>query len=84
MNDLQSLRKQMLSYISTKVDITIDNEEGFLIKDLFTGDEWNRLPKSTRIQLGQAFLKEVKAGLISNVIMGNKGSNNQQWYKKVN
>ena len=35
MNDLQSLRKQMLSYISTKVDITIDNEEGFLIKDLF-------------------------------------------------
>lgn len=57
-------------------------EEIFLVKDLFKGYEWKRIPRSDRLLLGTLFLNYVKT--VSGVIQPiEKTSSNQQQYKKI-
>lgn len=59
----------------------IDNEV-FLVKDLFKGYEWNRIPRNDRLLLGTLFLNYVNNtnGKIQAV---GKTSSKQQKYKVV-
>ena len=60
----------------------IEAEEIFLVKDLFKGYEWKRIPRSDRLLLGTLFLNYVNT--VSEVIKTNeKTSSNQQQYKKI-
>ncbi len=56
--------------------------EVFLVRDLFKGYEWNRIPVKDRLLLGTLFLNHVhKAGDEIEVI--SKTSSHQQRYRKA-
>lgn len=57
-------------------------DEIFLLKDLFKGYEWRRIPVNERLLLGTLFLNFVNSNDI-NVIAIEKTSSNQQRYKKI-
>ena len=56
--------------------------EVFLVKDLFKGYVWNRIPRKDRLLLGTLFLNLVNQmnGELKEI---EKTSSNQQRYKKV-
>ena len=56
--------------------------EIFLVKDLFKGYEWKRLPVSERLLLGTLFLNFVNSNEIAVQPIA-KTSSNQQRYKKL-
>ncbi len=56
--------------------------ETFLVKDLFKGYEWNRIPRNTRLLLGTLFLNAVSTDRNINIEVFGKTSSNQQKYKK--
>lgn len=57
--------------------------EIFLVKDLFKGYEWNRIPRNDRLLLGTLFLNYVNKtdGAIQAI---EKTSSGQQKYKYIN
>jgi hypothetical protein len=57
-------------------------DEVFLLKDLFKGYEWRRIPVNERLLLGTLFLNYVNSNDIK-VIAIEKTSSNQQRYKKL-
>lgn len=57
--------------------------EKFLVKDLFKGYEWNRIPLKDRLLLGTLFLNFVNKASGS-IIAIEKTSSNQQRYRKAN
>lgn len=57
--------------------------EQFLVKDLFRGFEWNRIPKGNRTKLGSMFLNFAKKERIDEIDALGKTPQNQQIYKKV-
>ena len=60
----------------------VEVDEIFLVKDLFKGYEWKRIPRSDRLLLGTLFLNYVNT--VSGVIKPiEKTSSNQQQYKKI-
>lgn len=56
--------------------------ETFLVKDLFKGYEWNRIPRKTRLLLGTLFLNSVNSDQNLRIETFEKTSSNQQKYKK--
>ena len=54
-------------------------EKQFKIEDVF-GREWDRIPVSTRKNIGRKFAKEVTANKIQNIEFLKKDSANTQWY----
>lgn len=56
--------------------------ETFLVKDLFKGYEWNRIPRKTRLLLGSVFLNAVNTDKNLKVEVFEKTPSNQQKYKK--
>ena len=56
--------------------------EIFLVKDLFRGYIWKRIPHGDRLLLGILFLKHVNQTTVSIQVM-EKTSSKQQRYKKV-
>jgi hypothetical protein len=56
--------------------------EAFLVKDLFKGYEWNRIPRKTRLLLGSVFLNAVNADKNLKIEVFEKTPSNQQKYKK--
>jgi len=54
--------------------------EVFLVKDLFKGYEWNRIPRNDRLLLGTLFLNHINKTKIS-VQPIEKTSSGQQRYK---
>ena len=56
--------------------------EIFLVRDLFMGYFWNRIPHSDRLLLGTLFLNYVNK-TTGNIQKIEKTSSNQQRYKKV-
>lgn len=60
----------------------LKDEEVFLVKDLYKGYYWNRIPRRTRLLLGILFLNHVQKtnGDIKAV---EKTSSNQQRYSKA-
>ena len=74
MNDVNTLLKTALG--ETK---NLKEGESFLVKDLFKGYLWNRIPRGDRLLLGSMFLSYV-ASHASNVTVINKGASGQQRY----
>lgn len=60
----------------------INNEEMFLLRDLFKGYEWNRISRSDRLLLGTLFLNFIKTAE-SDISPIEKTSSGQQRYKKI-
>jgi hypothetical protein len=56
------------------------SNEIFLVKDLFKGYEWNRIPLKNRLLLGTLFLNSINK-LRSNIDIINKTSSGQQRYR---
>jgi hypothetical protein len=78
MNDVNDLLDQAIR----EVDQLFDGEV-FLIKDLFKGYEWNRIPIKDRLLLGTLFLNYVNK-TSGNIVAIEKTSSNQQRYRKIN
>ena len=60
----------------------LKEEEIFLVKDLFKGYEWNRIPVKDRLLLGTLFLHEVHKEKVP-VIAVEKTSSHQQRYQRI-
>lgn len=60
----------------------LNNDNSFLLKDLFLGVQWKELSKNTRIQLGRLFLEYAKNNTNLLEIL-DKTNSNQQLYKKI-
>jgi hypothetical protein len=60
----------------------LDDGEVFLVKDLYKGYFWNRIPRRTRLLLGILFLNHMKKAN-NNVKLIEKTSSNQQRYQKT-
>jgi len=59
---------------------SLKSSEVFLVKDLFKGYEWNRIPRSDRLLLGTLFLNHInKENTNINVIQ--KTTSGQQRYQ---
>ena len=56
--------------------------ESFLIKDLYKGYLWNRIPKGERLLLGSLFLSYVSMNDCK-IIVIHKGASGQQMYMKA-
>jgi hypothetical protein len=56
------------------------SNEIFLVKDLFKGYEWNRIPRKNRLLLGTLFLNSINK-LSCNIDIINKTSSGQQRYR---
>ena len=56
--------------------------ETFLVKDLFKGYMWNRIPRNSRLLLGTLFLNAVTNDRNLKIEVAEKTSSNQQKYKK--
>ncbi|MEG0502875.1 MAG: single-stranded DNA-binding protein [Cellulosilyticaceae bacterium] len=68
--------------IAIKETENLMNNEVFLVKDLFKGYEWNRIPRNDRLLLGTLFLNYVNKtkGKIKAI---EKTSSKQQKYKVI-
>lgn len=60
----------------------LHNGEVFLLKDLFKGYEWNRIPRNDRLLLGTLFLNYMNKEN-GNIQVIEKTSSGQQRYKKL-
>ncbi len=60
MNDVNELLNEAI-----KETANLKEEEIFLVKELFKGYEWNRIPRSERILLGTLFLHHINKGTTS-------------------
>lgn len=61
----------------------LNEGEVFLVKDLFKGYVWNRIPRKDRLLLGTLFLNYINK-MEGNIKAIEKTSSNQQRYKKIN
>lgn len=77
MTDVNSLLEVAL--LETK---NIIRDEEFLVRDLFKGYEWNRIPRNDRLLLGTLFLNYInRTG--GEIVPLSKTSSGQQKYKKI-
>lgn len=60
----------------------LNSGESFLVRDLFKGYVWNRIPRNTRLLLGTLFLNAVNNDSTLKIETAEKTSSNQQKYKK--
>ena len=77
MRDVNELLEEAIS--ETK---NLHEGEVFLVKDLFKGYVWNRIPRKDRLLLGTLFLNWVNK-TNCNLLVIKKTSSNQQRYKKT-
>ena len=61
----------------------LQSGETFLVKDLFKGYEWNRIPRNSRLLLGTLFLNSVSNDKVLRIETVGKTSSNLQKYKKI-
>lgn len=77
MGDINELLEQAI-----KETENLNKGEVFLVKDLFKGYVWNRIPRKDRLLLGTLFLNYVNK-MEGNIKAIEKTSSNQQRYEKV-
>lgn len=77
MSDVNELLEQAI-----KETENLNNGEVFLVKDLFKGYVWNRIPRKDRLLLGTLFLNYVNK-TTGNIKPIEKTTSNQQRYKKL-
>lgn len=71
---------KLLEMAIKEVDL-IKSGETFIVKDLFKGYEWKRIPRNDRLLLGTLFLNYVNTTKCK-IKAIEKTSSNQQLYKK--
>mgnify|MGYP000848134028 FL=1 len=76
MSDVNELLEEAISEIEN-----LNDGEVFLVKDLFKGYVWNRIPRKDRLLLGTLFLNWVNK-TDGNLKAIEKTSSNQQRYEK--
>ena len=76
MNDVNSLLQ-----IAIKETEKLEGGETFLVKDLFKGYLWNRIPRGTRLLLGSLFLSYAMNTSGSQITVIDKGVSGQQRYR---
>ena len=76
MGDVNELLEQAI-----KETENLNDGEVFLVKDLFKGYIWNRIPRKDRLLLGTLFLNYVNK-MEGNIKAIEKTSSNQQRYKR--
>ena len=59
------------------------SEEVFIVRDLFRGFEWNRIPKGLRTKLGAMFFEHAQKAAYGEFAILDKTPQNQQRYKKI-
>lgn len=73
-----------LLQIAIEETVGLELGEKFLLKDLFKGYEWNRIPRKDRLLLGTLFLNYVNSKENDKCIKTvEKTSSNQQKYEKI-
>jgi len=77
MSDVNELLEEAI-----KETENLNDGEVFLVKDLFKGYIWNRIPRKDRLLLGTLFLNYVNR-MECNINAIEKTSSNQQRYEKV-
>lgn len=77
MKDVNDLLEEAI--IETK---NLKKDEIFLVKELFKGYIWNRIPRNDRLLLGTLFLNQVNKMDGKDIIAIEKTSSNQQRYMK--
>ncbi|MGB4407951.1 MAG: single-stranded DNA-binding protein [Sphaerochaeta sp.] len=77
MQDMNALLETALSEAKN-----LKEGESFLIKDLFKGYLWNRIPKGERLLLGSLFLSYVNMQDCQ-ITVSHKGASGQQMYMKA-
>ena len=77
MSDVNELLEEAI-----KETENLNEGEAFLVKDLFKGYIWNRIPRKDRLLLGTLFLNRVSK-MNDSIKTIEKTSSNQQRYKKV-
>lgn len=77
MQDMNTLLETALSEAKN-----LKEGESFLIKDLFKGYLWNRIPKGERLFLGSLFLSYVNMNDCKITVI-HKGASGQQMYMKA-
>ncbi|WP_322907234.1 DUF1413 domain-containing protein [Paenibacillus campi] len=75
-----SLEDLFKKAISTLHEVN-SNDREFVVKDLFRGFEWNRIPKGNRTKLGSMFFNYAKNDSRNLIIPLGKTAQNQQLYK---
>ena len=60
----------------------LDSGETFILRDLFQGIRWNKIPKNERLLLGTLFLNYVKTKKTNIELDGKNGSNQQKYTMK--
>ena len=76
MHDLNTLLKNAVGETNK-----LKEGENFLVKDLFKGYLWNRIPKGDRLILGSMFLSYIGTNDCK-VTVTDKGASGQQRYVK--
>lgn len=61
----------------------VTSGEVFIVKDLFRGFEWNRIPKGTRTKLGSMYFAYAQNEGNNDLDPLGKTPQNQQQYKKI-
>ena len=77
MSDVNELLEEAISETEN-----LNDGEAFLVKDLFKGYVWNRIPRKDRLLLGTLFLNWVNK-TEGNLKAIEKTSSNQQRYEKL-
>ena len=74
---------QELFDLAVKATDMVADGETFMVRDLFTGLEWNRIPRGLRTKLGAMFLLHIQNQTPQIFAENGKTPQNQQIYKKV-
>lgn len=77
MSDVNELLEQAI-----KETDNLKNGEIFLVKELFKGYVWNRIPRSERLLLGTLFLNYINKNIDNSIQAIEKTSSGQQRYVK--
>ncbi len=74
--------KELFEYAKAATEM-VSQGECFMVRDLFTGLEWNRIPRGLRTKLGGLFFSYVEGQSPAVFIPNGKTPQNQQIYKKL-
>lgn len=74
--------QELFTYALNATEKVISGET-FMVRDLFTGLEWKRVPKGLRTKLGSMFLNYVQNQQPQIFLENGKTPQNQQIYKKL-
>ena len=74
------LLEEMLSIAVQRAEQRQNNDKPFEVKELFGGDEWNKLMTTEKRRLGQLFARKVDTGEVKATYRTSNGTNRHNRY----